>query len=186
MLGDVIAAIDNEHKLELVYQSFEGKLPSRRIIFPYFIKEYKHRWYLLGVPANENDIKTYAFDRIKELNVVEEKFDKNVPFDASEYFRHSFGIITPKDEVTEIHLRFDKVEAPYVISLPIHHTQKIIKETKNYLDISIQVRISYELKEFILSKTPRVKVMSPEHLSKEITMMLLEGQKIYEKKASRN
>ena len=181
-LGEAVYAIDNHFKIELTYQSFENKTPNKRIVYPYFIQEYRHRWYLLAVSPKETKIKTFAFDRIKKLTAIEEKFNRNIDFEAEEYFKYSFGITTPNEKVEQIVLRFNTTEAPYIKSLPIHPSQEIVNESAKHLDITIRVRISYELKEFILSKTPTITVLSPEHLVIEICNLLSEGQKNYSKK----
>lgn len=181
-LGDAVYAIDNQFKIELTYQSFDSKAATKRVVFPYFIKEYRHRWYLLAASPKEAKIKTFAFDRIRSIAVVEEKFNRNLDFKPDEYFKYSFGITTPDEKVETVVLRFSKGEAPYIKSLPIHSSQEIMNESGKHLDIAIEVRISYELKEFILSKTPTVIVLSPKHLATEICNLLSAGQKNYSKK----
>jgi len=181
-LGDVVFAVDKLYKIELTYQSFDSSRATKRTVFPYYIKEYKNRWYLLGVSAKENKLKTYAFDRIKKVDILDETFNKSVPFDADTFFKHSFGITDPNQKIEEIILRFDKKEMPYIKSLPIHTSQRIVKETGSYSDISIKVGISYELKEYILSKTPTVKVIAPISLADEISKALMHGKNKYLKK----
>jgi predicted DNA-binding transcriptional regulator YafY len=65
-------------------------------------------------------------------------------------------------------LRFDQDHAPYIKSNPIHHTQKIKKETKNYLIISIQVHPSAELSMLLMSHGSGLKVIKPDWLREEI------------------
>jgi predicted DNA-binding transcriptional regulator YafY len=183
-LGDAVYAIDNQYKIELKYHGFDKKIPTKRLVYPYFIKEYKHRWYLLAVPKDEWKIKTFAFDRIKSLNLIEEKFTKDIDFDADEYFKYSFGITTPNEKVEEVILRFDKSEAPYIKTLAVHPTQQILRESRTSLEICIHVRVSYELKEYILSKTPFLKVVRPKTLASEISELIALGQKKYFKTAT--
>lgn len=181
-LGDTIYAIDNKLKISISYQGFEQERPSQRVLCPYFLKEYKNRWYLLAIKPREGKIKTYAFDRIKSLEVLNESFSRTIDFNADDFFKHSFGITAPNGEVIEVILRFENSEVPYILSLPIHFTQQIVKEGKTYTDVSIKVYDSYELREFILSKTPRVKVLSPKYLADQILDSLNKGEKKYFKR----
>lgn len=178
-LGDIIYAIDKMYKLSVSYKGFEQERASKRVLYPYYIKEYKNRWYLLAVKEKEDKVKIYAFDRMRSVEVLEEVYLKPTPFDAPVFFKHSFGITAPNGNVQEVILRFDKKEMPYILSLPIHPTQRIKKETKKFTDISLRVYDSYELREFIISKTPRVKVISPEYLKEAILQDLIAGQKKY-------
>jgi hypothetical protein len=63
--------------------------------------------------------------------------------------------------------------------LPIHPNNKILKETLDYIIICIEVTLSYELYEYILSKTPNVKVVSPQKVVKEITSRIAKAKKLY-------
>lgn len=183
-LGEAVSAIDKQQKVLVEYQGFGWDKPFKRTLSPYFLKEYKNRWYLLATSQKEDKIKTYAFDRIKSMKVLDESFNKIVHFDADEYFKHSFGITAPDGEVMKVILRFDIKEMPYVLSLPIHTTQKVVKEGKSYTDISIDVFDSYELRAYILSKTPAVKVVSPQSLRDAIYESLVKGEKKYNKKST--
>ncbi len=183
-LGEAVSAIDKQQKVLVEYQGFGWDKPFKRTLSPYFLKEYKNRWYLLATNQKEDKIKTYAFDRIKSMKVLDESFNKTVHFDADEYFKHSFGITAPDGEVMKVILRFDIKEMPYILSLPIHTTQKVVKEGKSYTDISIDVFDSYELRAYILSKTPAVKVVSPQSLRDAIYESLVKGEKKYNKKST--
>jgi predicted DNA-binding transcriptional regulator YafY len=51
--------------------------------------------------------------------------------------------------------------------MPIHHSQKIEKETANELQISLQLVINHELKMQLLSYGAHVKVLKPKSLVDE-------------------
>ncbi len=105
--------------------------------------------------------------------------DELTQFDPAKYFNHSFGIITPDAPVETIILQFTKDQIPYILSLPIHKTQKVIKQTSRSLTISITVMLSYEVYEYILGKSPDVKVIKPARLAKEIAEKLQLSAKLY-------
>jgi predicted DNA-binding transcriptional regulator YafY len=178
-LEEVVFAIDNEYKLNLEYQSFEKPKAKKRIVYPFFVKEYKNRWYLIAVSEEEARIKIYSFDRIQSISTIEKKFQSPVTFDPDTFFQHAFGITASDGDVELIVLRFDSKEMPYIRSLPIHPSQTIVKETSKFTDVEIKVFITYELKEFILSKTPSIEVLSPKKLRDEIIQSLKKVLKKY-------
>lgn len=178
-LETIIHAIDENLNITFDYQRYGQKVKKNRGLSPYLLKEYKNRWYVLGTLVNENKILTFALDRISSLFITPNKFQKGVSFDHAKYFKHSFGITTPDKPIEKIILEFVSTEAPYVRSLPIHPTQKIIEDTSKRLRISIEVIPSYELYEFILGKTPDIKVISPLHLKAYISTKLKEGVASY-------
>ena len=178
-MGDMVYAIDNRLKCEIEYLPYDQKKVSKRILLPLLLREYRNRWYLLSYRIDIGKIRTYALDRVKKFTMTEEILDELTDFDPAKYFNHSFGITTPNTKVETIVLRFGKKEIPYILSLPVHKTQKIIKQTKRSITISISVILSYEVYEYILSKSPDVKVISPAHLADEIAEKLKISAKKY-------
>ncbi len=180
-LEDLVYAIDNKLKCQMTYQQYGSVQIHSRILQPLFLKEYRNRWYLLAQRLDNKELRTYALDRIKSLQLTEDPILDPYDFNPELYFKHSFGITTPDSPIEKVVLQFTKVEAPYITSLPIHPTQTIIKQTSRSLTISIEVMISYELYDFILSKTPNVKVLSPYKVVKVITEKLQEALLFYKK-----
>jgi len=176
---ELVYAIDNKIQIEICYLKYGSEVTDERILLPCFLKEYKNRWYLLAFRLDNKEIRTYALDRIKRLVVTDVISSEDLSFNPDHYFKHSFGITTPDAPVEKIILRFNAKEAPYIKSLPIHKTQIIENETDDFIDVSIEVILSYEVYEFILSKTPDVKVMSPIEVAVQIAKKLQNGAELY-------
>jgi predicted DNA-binding transcriptional regulator YafY len=181
-LTQIVHAINDRHNIEFLYRKYGEECEATlRMLSPYLLKEYKNRWYVLGVLQNETEIKTFGLDRIVSLKTVPQTAFSEIDFDHSKYFKHSFGITRPNEPVEKIILEFASKEGPYIKSLPIHPSQQIVLEAGDILQISIEVIPSYELYEFILGKTPHVKVVSPQHIADYIAANLKEGLKEYGK-----
>lgn len=178
-IGDMVYAIDNRLLCELVYLPFDQQQSSARRLLPLLLKEYRNRWYLISYRPDIHQIRTYALDRMQQFRVTEEIMEELTAFDPAQYFNHSFGIITPDAPVETIVLQFTKEQAPYVLSLPIHKTQTVLKQTSRSLTISITVMLSYEVYEYILGKSPHVKVLKPARLAREIAQKLQLSAKRY-------
>jgi predicted DNA-binding transcriptional regulator YafY len=181
-LTDIVHAIDGQYNIEFVYKKYGEDGEAKRIISPYLLKEYKNRWYILGVPEGETIIKTYGLDRMATLEMAPQTKFTEVEFDHGKYFKHSFGITANDSGVEKIVLEFAAKEADYIKSLPVHTSQKIVKETRDSIRVSIEVIPCYELFEFILSKTPDVKVIAPSKLANHIELQLSKGLGKYNKK----
>ncbi|GEM_PF-416575 len=180
-ITDMVYAIDNRLICEIEYLPYGTDQPYRRRILPLLLKEYKNRWYLLSFRLDKNEIRTYALDRVKLFEMTEEMSSVSPPFDAVQYFTHSFGITKPDAKVETVILRFTIDQAPYLKSLPIHSTQTILSETKRTITISILVILSYEVYEFILGKSPNVKVLRPLSLASEIADKLEKTTALYKR-----
>ncbi|HEU5051555.1 MAG TPA: WYL domain-containing protein [Hanamia sp.] len=179
-IEDLVYAISNRREIRLAYQAYHQDKAFDRKLFPLLLKEYRNRWYLLAYKFAEKKIKTYGLDRVKRLKVSDNTVHEEIDFDPLYYFKHSFGITTPDVPVKKVVLRFSKAEAPYVRSLPIHPTQEIIEETDEFLTVAITVTLSYELYEYILSKSPDIKVLEPAEVISEIAKRASETKKNYE------
>lgn len=177
----IVEAIIERRYISFDYQKYTDISSSSRNMAPLLLKEYKHRWYVLGVLDNKRKVTTFALDRISNIKCLIKKFEIDVHFDPEAYFKHSFGIFTLEDKVEEIILQFSTTEAHYIRSLPIHATQKTIKDNRGGLTISIQIIPSYEFYEYILGKTPDVKVISPKHVLEKVKKAIELGRLLYTK-----
>lgn len=177
-LSGLIDATINHQTIELSYKSY-GKDKRQITVFPYYIKQYNGRWFLFGMNGIKNRIESYALDRIEEYSLSDKPFIKNESVDFSTYFDDVIGVSVPYDDnivTEEIVLRFSPKRFPYVVSKPIHHTQKILNEPYT---ISIKVRPNRELSQQIFSFIPDIEVVAPERFRNEIRDKIQENLKKY-------
>lgn len=170
-----VDAVIEKQYVSFDYQKYTENCQTRRVLAPYLLKEYKNRWYVLGELKHNGKISTFALDRMSNLTTEQDHYQKVSSFNETNYFKHSFGIITLDDNVEEIVLQFSRAEAPYIRSLPIHPTQQILKDDDAGLTISINIIPSYEFYEYIKGKVPDVKVLSPAYLKDKIKADLEKG-----------
>jgi predicted DNA-binding transcriptional regulator YafY len=161
-------AIVNKRSLIVEYQDFKSPLPYSIAFHPYYLKQYNNRWFVFGF--NETTKIEYwnmALDRIKTIDESKTKYIET-EVDWDDYFYDLIGV-TKKldDELQTIKLWFSPSQAPYVITKPIHPTQKI-KNTEAGLEVTINVIPNYELEKLILSFGETIKVISPKALQKSI------------------
>ena len=71
-----------------------------------------------------------------------------------------------------INFLLDKENAPYVITKPLHASQKVVEEREDGIVISIHVIPNFELEKEIISFGDRMIVLSPEKLRKQIEARL--------------
>ncbi|MFT5920135.1 MAG: putative DNA-binding transcriptional regulator YafY [Granulosicoccus sp.] len=158
LLPIILQSIKDARSIRFTYHSFQDDSTTDRKFHPYLLKEYRNRWYVIGKDADKGKIKTFGLDRISELNTAGDLFDIDSKFDPELLFKHSFGI-TAGGKPEKIVLKFAPLEGRFIKSQPLHPSQKIIKDSKDGLTISIKVIPSYELKSTILSYGNRVEVI---------------------------
>lgn len=166
-------AIIHKKAIEITYQSFKARLPQLIVFYPYLLKEYRNRWFLLGANKKGNATMILALDRIeqfKELNT--EKYHK-AEFDVSAYFNDVIGVTKmPNQTPKVIVMKISKAHAPYIITKPIHASQKILSVDSDGTIFSIEVIWNFELEREILGFGELIEILSPRRLSGKIQSRL--------------
>jgi predicted DNA-binding transcriptional regulator YafY len=164
-LNTIYQAIIKRAVLEIHYQSFKARQAGKIILNPYLLKEFRNRWFLLGRRKNENCLLTLALDRIKEIRELPDyTFQENTEFDFNTYFDDIIGVTKMGYRPQLIKLLLDKENAPYVLTKPLHSSQKLVEKRENGVVISIYVIPNFELEKEILSFGEKMIVLSPKRL----------------------
>lgn len=89
------------------------------------------------------------------------------------------GVTRPENgDLQEIILKFSPEVAPYVITKPIHPSQKH-KNDPTGLEVKIKVIPNFELERLILSFGEQVKVISPQDFKERISQRLKLAGRLY-------
>ena len=118
------------------------------------------KYYLVGFNENRKALRTYKIDKIKDLEVLDEYFDKDESFSLKDWCNNSFGIY--QEAPLNIVLEFNKEVKEDVLNYHFHPTQKV-KELKNG---NVEVRFTsggtYAICQELFKWGTNVKVKSPE------------------------
>lgn len=177
-LSPIFAAIINKQCLSIMYQPF-GKEQRVWLVHPYYIKQYNGRWFLLGLTENKGarKITNFALDRIKSIEPSAQTY---VPTDIDfeeDYFAELMGVTQMDGEAISILLSFSKNRFPYVVSKPLHPSQRMVDKEK--CQISIMVKPTKEFYQQILSFGPDVEVLSPVSVREEVSQRIKNMLSLY-------
>jgi len=168
-LYGLLHAIKNKLQIRFSYQKFWEEDISQRTVDPYGLKEFKNRWYIMAKDSRDGNIKSFALDRLTNLEITNSKFEFPTGYSIEENYRYCFGIIHPNDEVPQdIILSFDPTQGKYVKTLPLHATQQILIDNDEELQIKLKLFVSYDLVMELLSFGDNMKVLKPKSLADEI------------------
>jgi predicted DNA-binding transcriptional regulator YafY len=160
-LKPCIDAIKDQYVLSLEYARFNSTENKTHIVHPCYLKEYRNRWYLIGWHQKHQSFSTFALDRVVNVVVKPHILYETPPFDVREFFNHVIGMSLPMNKPVLIKIRLSTKEIPYVLSQPVHLSQKVIFSGETHADISLFVIINYELISWIYSFGPEVEVLEP-------------------------
>ena len=160
----IIDALKQNHRIRFSYKNYTRSLPTDDIIVePYFVKIFKQLWYVIGLNVKDGLIKTYSLDRMSNLNLLRDSFIMPEHIKPSEFFKDCFGIITNRNSPKRIVLRVEPTQAKYFRALPLHSSQQEDVHDQ-YSIFSYWMRITYDLKEELMSHGASIEVLEPPEL----------------------
>jgi predicted DNA-binding transcriptional regulator YafY len=163
-------AVASETTVVLTYQSFKARNPSDIIFYPYLLKEYRNRWFVLGIKKQGKEIVTFALDRIQQITFPEkEPYRTHKNFNPYEYFQPIIGVTRNSGEnAVTVQFLANPYHAPYIKTKPLHSSQQLIEERKEGMVFSIFVIPNFELERELIGYGEGIKVLSPNSLVRRI------------------
>ena len=175
----ILKSITEKSCLKINYKGF-GREEREHEFSAYLLKEYRNRWYAVGFSNRAKNIVVLALDRIRNIEASKSKYVPGENFIPAEFFKYSLGVTQVHEaRPQKIILSFLPAQAEYIISQPIHHSQKIIVKNNKEVRIELNVYITQELKMLILSFGENVAVLSPHALKNEIKNVIKKMQELY-------
>ena len=176
----IIDALKQNRHISFSYKSYMRSQPTNGIVLePYFVKIFRQLWYVIGLNVKEGVIKTYSLDRMSHLNLLTDTFEMPATVNPSDFFKDCFGIITNRNSPKRIVLRVEPTQAKYFRALPLHSSQQ--EEVHDgYSIFSYKMRITYDLKEELMSHGASIEVLEPAELKTLIRTELEQALKNYQ------
>ncbi len=167
-LDGLYKAITNENALQITYQSYKARNSDTFDFYPYLLKEYRNRWFVLGKKNKSQMIYNLALDRIIEIKTSELIFYKDPNFNESNYFRQVIGVTVNNQPPETVELFIPHKHAPYILTKPLHSSQKVVEKNNFGVTISLKVQHNFELEKEILSFGEQIKVIGPTKLKRRV------------------
>lgn len=174
----------NKYALGFSYQPFKADV-QYKYVFPYLLKQYNDRWFLVAKDYETGQLQIYALDRVAEDGIKKvpalkyEEPDWDYIDSALNNLVGISGAFNDKDDprtpVRDVKIRVSKSRIPYIETKPILPWQ-VIENENNDTGTSILIlpgiRINKELESLILSYGPDMEVIEPELLRERIKAKL--------------
>ena len=175
----VVDAMRENRRLRFDYKSHKRITGKRGVVIePYFLKIFKQLWYVIGLSVKDEKIKTYALDRMRNVTLQSETFVLPPDITPATFFADCFGITTSPDAARDILLRVEPTQAKYLRALPLHPSQQEVVHD-DYSLFSYRMRITYDLREVLLSYGSNVEVLAPPELRRMIRNELKRSLELY-------
>ena len=171
----------NKQAIEITYQSFKARQENTFTYYPYLLKEFRNRWFIIGKRRKNEGLMNLALDRIIAIEKSEKPFVYDPEFNSETYYKDAIGVsVSPQLETEHVLLYINHKQAPYVLTKPFHHSQKEVGRDNYGVTISLDVQLNFELEKEILGLGEGIKVIAPERLKRQIKERLYDAVDAYE------
>lgn len=181
-LDEVYQAIIKKVVLVITYKSFKSKEESKFHFHPFILKEFNNRWFLIGKTKASQPITNLALDRIIAID-----YDFNIPyleehFDADTYYKDIIGVTVNSGlQPRRIELWIDAINAPYVLTKPLHSSQRLIRENEDKsIIVHLFISPNYEMERLLLGFGDSIEILRPENLRNRMKTILKKAISRYE------
>lgn len=171
-------AIDQNRVVEMEYDAATTNEHTLRQLDPYFLINRSGDWYAVGWCHLRKALRTFALGRVRKARIMPETFELPRDFDINDYFGDTVGVERGERPVHVV-LEFDEWQARWVRERMLHPSQKISELPGKRIRLELDVALTTELKQTILSHGAHVRVVRPPQLAREIADMLAEALKQY-------
>ncbi len=165
-IGAIYDAVRRRQTITIEYQSFKARRAEAVDVYPYLLKEYRNRWFLIceKVSNRSPQVNIFALDRILSIkNDMRHPFHDCVDFDPEHFFDDTIGVTKQiSDKARRVVVKVDRNQAPYVESKPFHRSQKVEQRFRDgSIQISLKVVINNELERLLLGYGGHIEVIAP-------------------------
>ncbi|MHC5310516.1 helix-turn-helix transcriptional regulator [Myroides sp. LJL116] len=163
-------AIKNKQTLLIEYKSFKSKEATKLFYYPYLLKEYRNRWFLITRSNKTSHLLTLALDRMLQVHSIpSEPYVEYTGVDFERYFQDVLGVTkTQMDRAQKVILWVNTYHAPYVKTKPLHPSQQVLEHNEKGMTIQLNVVPNFELEREILGFGEAMVVISPRFLQRQI------------------
>lgn len=162
VLPDLFNYIVNRRVINVLYEPFNASKTVNYLLNPLHLRLYQGRWFFFGYDSDKACISTLGTDRIRKVQ------ETNIPFDEAGYtafedwFEDVIGVTRfQNQEPEEVVVKITGDSIPYVLSKPMHGSQKVKSKTGQELIVSLKVIPNYELDKLLLGYGKNLTVLSP-------------------------
>lgn len=120
------------------------------------------KYYLVGFNDYVNALRQYKVDKIGNLAIIDEYFEKDENFSLTDYCNNSFGVYQEKP--LNITLDFDKSVAEDVLNYHFHPTQKMKRLENGNIQVKFTSGGTYAICQELFKWGCNVKIQKPAEL----------------------
>ena len=163
----VTGAAGERRWLRFDYRKPGTKVAERRKVQPYHVFEFGGRWYLLAHDPMRQDVRTFVLGRMKDAEMLEERFEKPKGFDLRKYFEKSFGMMAGKGDY-EVVIEMDAWLTDVLRGRRWHPKQVWTELPEGGSQLRLRLSCLEEIEQYVLSWGAHASVSEPRELRERL------------------
>jgi predicted DNA-binding transcriptional regulator YafY len=168
--GTLARAIEQQKSVTTDYFTASRQTVSNRKIDPYHLRLADGAWYCIGYCHERRQVRTFALDRMLNLDLSEDSFETPADFSIDDYLEASWSI--ERGEPRKVVIEFDKGQAPYIRGKRWHKSQVLEELPDGQLRMTLTVGGLGEVMRWVMSLGSHAWVVEPEDLRARIELEL--------------
>ncbi|MCA1786985.1 MAG: transcriptional regulator [Desulfobacteraceae bacterium] len=178
IINKINTAIDEKKCIDISYFAVSRKTASHRRVAPYNIWFANGTFYITGHCQMRHEIRTFACDRISDIEVSDEYFTAPEDFAIDDYLQSSFGVFHGR--MTRVKIWFSPEAAMHIKERQWHASQEIIDQPDGSIIFTAQTAGIHDIRIWVLSWGAKARVLAPESLKKIIKSEIEALNRLYE------
>lgn len=169
-------AIEREKTVKFSHQKFTGEPQKEYALRPYWLKEHKNRWYIIGETVHDQKFRILGLDRIVSEPITG-AFFKRKPVSLDVLMKNSFGLFISNQAPENVVLSMDYTRAQYFKAQPLfdYKEQNVLVDNDQEFRIQKKLIINYELIMELAKLGASVKVLEPASLQEQLKQYLIDA-----------
>lgn len=176
-LTAIAQAIKQQEIINFFYKPFGSTDEREWKLEPYLVLENKNRWYVMGFDLEGNNLRTFGLERITAFSNTGKKYANNRGFNYNQIKTKNYGIYNIDAEPTTIVLKFTKLQGQYLLTNPLHSSQKELPDFEGpsssdkhtFLEVNLIPNPDFYMQ--IMSYHSDCKVLLPAEIQKSVVEM---------------
>ena len=178
MFQDVLGALIQRQRLEIVYHGRRRDEESERVVSPQRLTQYRNSWYLDAWCHKAEGLRSFALERIRTQKRLDEAAKDVSQEDLSAHFDQSYGIFSgPAEHLAE--LRFSPETARWIAEENWHPDQQGAFEGDGAWLLKLPFSNARELIMDVLRYGADVEVLAPDFLREAVAAEARKTSQIY-------
>ncbi|TDU67139.1 proteasome accessory factor B [Prosthecobacter fusiformis] len=184
LFSDLLDAVMARREVAFDYCKLTASKAERRTVQPYHVGQIEHGWYVLAYDPGRQGMRTFALQRMTNLEMLGTTFVRDARFDVSDHLGGGFGVWSYEGQEGGPHavrIRFEGYAARVVAERSWHPSQEIKELDKDGDVIEFHATLSglEEVTRWVLSWGSKAKVLGPPELKRrvreELVKMMADG-----------